>query len=174
MTRAGRWALVTLTAVAALAVGLYFGRHFTGPTQEAAQTLLQMRFRDAADQPTRLADLSDRVLVVNFWATWCAPCREEMPALSRSRQKFAANGVEFVGIALDTADSVQAFSREVPVSYPIWIAGTELIQVLRRLGNGPGGLPYTIVIDREGKIGASHLGPLSEAEIDALVARFAR
>jgi thiol-disulfide isomerase/thioredoxin len=108
-----------------------------------------------------------RVLVLNFWATWCAPCREEMPILSDLAEHYR-DRVQFVGVAADSAEKVREFAREVPVSYPLLAGGEEAIKPTRPLGNLPLAVPFTIVLDRAGKPKAAALGRVSRAALVAL------
>ena len=97
-------------------------------------------------------------LVVNFWATWCAPCVKEMPELSELQAERPRS--RFVGIAVDTAPNVRKFLEKVPVSYPQVVGGPGAIDLMRALGNGPGGLPFTVVFAADGSISAKKLGVL--------------
>ena len=107
-----------------------------------------------------------KVLVVNYWATWCTPCRDEMPMFSALQTRYAARGVQFVGIADDEADKVREFVRQTPVTYPLLIGGIDTFGITADLGNAAMGLPFTIVLDRDGKLHASALGRMHE---DALI-----
>jgi thiol-disulfide isomerase/thioredoxin len=109
------------------------------------------------------------VVVVNFWASWCPPCREEIPGLLRIQQKFAANGVQVVGIAVDSEAKSRQAANEMGISYPVLVAEVQIIDVTRQLGNRAGGLPFTVVLDREGRLVATHLGLLSEAQLERLI-----
>jgi thiol-disulfide isomerase/thioredoxin len=115
-----------------------------------------------------------KLLVVNFWATWCSPCREEMPEFSRLQSKHAAKGVQFVGIALDSADKVTDFSRQRPVVYPLLIASHTTMPIMKGLGNTPAGLPFTVIIDRHGKLVRSWLGPWNAVELEAVLTSLAQ
>jgi len=121
---------------------------------------------DEKGVPQALSQWRGKTLVVNFWAGWCPPCREEMPAFSRLQQAHAAQGVQFVGIALDSAASVQAFSERHPVVYPLLIGGAKGIELASRFGNSTLSLPYTVVLDQEGAGRLLRLGTLSENELD--------
>jgi len=117
-----------------------------------------------------LAGLRGKILVINYWATWCAPCREEIPLFVRLQQELATKGVQFVGIAVDQADKVRDFAEEFKINYPLLIAGIDAVELSRRAGNKAGVLPYTLVLDRTGKIAASLVGGISEARIRAQLA----
>jgi len=121
---------------------------------------------DESGVPQALSQWRGKTLVVNFWATWCPPCREEMPAFSRLQQIYTAKGVQFVGIALDSADSVRAFSERFPMSYPLLIGAAKGVELAGQFGNSTLSLPYTVVLDREGAGRLLRLGPLSEDELD--------
>ena len=106
-----------------------------------------------------------KVLVVNFWASWCPPCVEEMPALDRLQQEFLQQNVLFVGIGIDSPSNIREFLKKTPVSYPIVIGGLEGSNLSKQLGNTQGALPYTIIINSKGKAVFSKLGKISEDEL---------
>ena len=110
-----------------------------------------------------------KVLVVNFWATWCAPCQEEIPALMKANQKYGPNGVQFVGIALDNVSKVRDYVDEVGIDYDILIGGLETLGITRELGNHAQVLPFTVVLDRNGKAAYAHAGALTEASLGAVL-----
>ena len=116
----------------------------------------------------------EHIQVINFWATWCAPCREEIPLLVASRQKYGASGVEVVGIAIDNAAKVREFSATFKISYPVLLAEAEGLDLMRRVGNTGGGLPYTVITDRQGKLQHRKLGALKQDELDRLLAPMVR
>jgi len=109
------------------------------------------------------------VLVVNFWATWCAPCREEMPEFVRAQSEYGARGLQFVGIAVDQADKVEQFSKEFGLNYPSLIGGYGAVELSKTLGNRLAALPFTIVVDRQGRIAHTQLGPLKPDKLRAIV-----
>ena len=106
-----------------------------------------------------------KVLVVNFWASWCPPCVEEMPTLDKLQQEFSAKNVLFVGIGIDSPSNIRQFLENTPVSYPIVIGGLEGSSLSKQMGNTQGALPYTIIIDARGKSTSSKLGKISEDEL---------
>lgn len=117
--------------------------------------------------PQTLAAWRGRILVINYWATWCAPCREEIPLFVRLQQEYAAKNVQFIGIAIDQPDKIRDFAKEFNINYPLLIAGLDAVELSRKAGNKAGVLPYTLVLDRAGKIAASLVGGISEARMRA-------
>lgn len=158
--------------VAALALGggylAYERWQETATRDQALEQLLRLRLPDPKGVSRSIGEWQDKVRVVNFWATWCAPCREEIPALMRVRSRHAPH-LEVIGIAVDTAANVQPFAVELAISYPLVIGGLEVIDLSRRLGNGAGALPYTLVLDRRGKLVFAHLGGMTEAALEETV-----
>jgi thiol-disulfide isomerase/thioredoxin len=110
-----------------------------------------------------------KVLVVNFWASWCPPCVEEMPALDNLQREFSSQNVLFVGIGIDSPSNIREFLAKTPVSYPIVIGGLEGSNLSKQLGNAQGALPYTIIINAKGKATNSKLGKISEEELRSAI-----
>lgn len=137
---------------------------------DAAAAILGNTLHSLDGVPQTLAGLRGKILVINYWATWCAPCREEIPLFVRLQQEYETKGVQFVGIAVDQADKVREFAQEFKINYPLLIAGLDAVELSRRAGNKAGVLPYTLVLDRTGKIAASLVGGLSEARMRAQLA----
>lgn len=167
-----RQALVVAAAGAvAAAVGWYVGPHLQkGGEDDGVAALLAAPMFDLQGRSRSVLEWKGRVLVCNFWATWCAPCREEIPALGRIRSKMSSKGVEIVGIAIDQRSNVADFTKELDIVYPVLLADAGSIELMRRLGNSAGGLPFTVVIDRAGKLAYRKLGPIAEAEFEARIA----
>jgi peroxiredoxin len=90
--------------------------------------------------------------VLNFWATWCPPCIEEMPELSDLHADLSRRGLQTLGIAIDNATKVADFAAKRPVSYPLAVAGMSGTELVRQFGNPTGALPFTVLIDRDGRI----------------------
>lgn len=135
----------------------------------ALTALFDATLPDAAGKPQRVAQWRGKTLVVNYWATWCTPCRDEMPAFSRLQQRYAARGVQFVGIAIDDAQAVRAFARDFPVSYPLLVADKEFAETSRALGNAALAVPYTVVIDRDGGVLTGVTGRVPEEALARLL-----
>ena len=141
---------------------------------QAITALFATKLPDKQGTARRIGEWEGKTLVVNFWAAWCQPCREEMPAFSRLQEKHAGNNVQFVGIAVDNLKNVAEFSEKVTVGYPLLIAETDGGELMRQLGNTSMGLPYTLVIAPTGKASLAHLGKLPETRLDGLLQEIAK
>src|SRR5690348_27336 len=145
---------------AALAVGsgtAYFV-HDAKDTSRDGSAVLGLVLPDLHGQQQALAQWRGKVLVVNFWATWCAPCREEMPEFVAVQARDGPKGVQFVGIAVDDPDKVRTFAQDIGLNYPTLIGGYGAIELSRTLGNDLAALPFTIVLDRQGRVVHTQLG----------------
>ena len=112
-----------------------------------------------------MAPLRGRPLLVNFWATWCPPCVEELPLLSAFYTENKANGLQLVGLAIDKAEPVSRFLARSPVSFPVALAGMEGVELTRELGNAAGGLPFSVLFDAGGRLRERKIGQLHEADL---------
>ncbi len=130
-------------------------------------------FKTLDGKPATLAEWKGKVVVLNFWATWCPPCLAEIPTLEAGRKKYASRGVAFIGAAVeDSADLVRDFAKEHNISYPLVMAGSgNGITLLQALGNEVAGLPFTMVLDREGNVVAVKLGILKQARLRQILDR---
>ena len=132
-----------------------------------------IRLPDRDGKPRSLSEWNGKLVVLNFWASWCGPCREEMPMLDRARARYAARGLEVIGVAAEEAPAALAFLEQSPVSYPILINSPEdPPDVSLTLGNTQSVLPYTALIGRDGRILATRMGNFSEQALDDWIAPY--
>lgn len=134
-----------------------------------AAALLSTIFPDLDGQPRRLLDWKGSVTVTNFWATWCEPCREEMPLLRDARKRFRDQGVEVVGIGIDQVAKIREFASNYEISYPLLVGDSRALDVMRDLGNRAGGLPYTVILNRSGALAGQRLGAFKPGELDRML-----
>jgi peroxiredoxin len=174
MTPSRREALI-LGAVGAAAAGAgLFAGALLLQSRSGASALLSAAYPDLNGRSRRLLDWKGQVLLCNFWATWCAPCQQEMPMLSQLRQIYEPKGFEVVGIGIDSAAKIREFSKTNPVSYPLLVADAGAIDLMRSLGNAAGALPFTVVLDQAGTIAYRRLGLLERQDLEKALVGFLR
>ncbi len=170
-------ALVVVVAVMAAAAG--FGYHLwkiapgDGDADMAAY-VMQAEFNDLEGRVQRLDQWKGKVLVLNFWATWCGPCREEIPLLIRLQKRYGDQGLQLVGLAIDQPEKAGPFAGELGINYPVLVGTGDVLDFARVLGNRTGVLPYTVVFDRSGGVAHREVGIFKEAELEPLINRLLR
>ena len=115
-----------------------------------------------------MANFRGKPLLVNFWATWCPPCVEEMPMLNHFYQSRRDAGWQVLGLAVDQIEPVRSFLTRLPMDFPIGMAGLSGVALSRSLGNETGGLPFTVVFSPQGEVVHRQIGKLSQADLDRL------
>ena len=159
-------------AVAAAAAGIA-GWRLTGDRSEPAPAgFWDLRFERPEGGSLALAELRGGPLLLNFWATWCAPCITELPLLDAFAKQQAAAGWKLVGLAVDAPTPVRRFVKERPLSFPVGLAGLEGTDLGKALGNHQGGLPFSVLFDRQGRIADRKLGALHPPDLERWAKRF--
>lgn len=150
------------------AIGAYFGtKHLepVAPQATAADILFAQTMPDATGQQQSLSKWKGRPLVVNFWATWCPPCVDEMPELSALQNEIAPANMQIIGIGIDSAANIAQFASKYKISYPLYTGSVAATDLTRKLGNQSGGLPFTVLIGRDGQVRKTYLGRLKIDEL---------
>jgi thiol-disulfide isomerase/thioredoxin len=167
-----QWIIVVAISLLALLAGVLTSQ-WIYKTDLASDSAVKAFFANSWQTPDgKKADTQKwegKVLVVNFWASWCPPCVEEMPTLDKLQQEFLQQNVLFVGIGIDSPSNIREFLLKTPVGYPIVIGGLEGSNLAKQLGNSQGALPYTIIINAKGKATYSKLGKISEDDIRSAI-----
>jgi thiol-disulfide isomerase/thioredoxin len=170
-------AVALLGALLGLAVSTGMDSFFA-PSVPANVTVLKpgdaradLALADLDGGKRRLAEWDGKLVLVNFWASWCGPCREEMPLLDAKRTELATRGFEVVGIAIDEVDSVRDFLKDRPVQYPILLADADEDASIR-YGDTRGVLPYSVLIGRDGRILAQRAGNFTQGSLERWIAPY--
>ncbi|MBO9516327.1 MAG: TlpA family protein disulfide reductase [Variovorax sp.] len=157
---------VALIAAAAGIGGAYWRTRASEPGGERLdEAFWSQRFDRAEGGELVLTQLRGKPLLINFWATWCPPCVEEMPMIDAFFRESGPNGWQVIGLAIDQPSAVRKFLGRTPVSYPIALAGLQGTDLVKTLGNTAGGLPFTIVIDGAGTVVARKMGKLEPGDL---------
>jgi thiol-disulfide isomerase/thioredoxin len=155
-------------AVAGAGLGIWkWGARDTG---QPDASLWSTTFETPAGAPLAMQSFRGKPLLINFWATWCPPCVEEMPLLDAFFRQNSGKQWQVVGLAIDQPSKVRAYLQKTPVSYPIGLAGLGGTELAKALGNESGGLPFTLAVGPGGAVLERRMGRLTEADL----ARFAR
>ncbi|MBN8441455.1 MAG: TlpA family protein disulfide reductase [Thauera sp.] len=174
MNRAARIGL-TLAVAAIAAIAGYLASRSLGPAtthavaQETIDTLFALRLPDTEGTVQPLAQWRGKVVVANFWATWCPPCRKEIPDFAAASRVFAGEPVQFVGLSIDDADKVRDFDKELGVPYPLLIASPQVLALAKDFGNAAQALPFTVIFDRDGKVRHVKLGTLKRDDLEGRI-----
>lgn len=163
-----QWGLGAVAlAAGAAGVGAAWWRYRPTAVHTAAeQAFWASRFEGPNGESVDLAAWRGRPLLVNFWATWCPPCVKELPLLNGFYRAHAAQGWQVLGLAVDQPSAVRGFLQKLPLDFPVGMAGLAGTDLSRSLGNASGGLPYTVVMGREGSVLHRKIGQVSESDLD--------
>ena len=135
-------------------------------------TIYSARFTDMNGNLQEFGQWQKKLLIINFWATWCAPCKEEMPMLANVQRQFQDKGLQIVGIAVDSRENVLKFSESMPMGYPLCPDEVRAIEFSKRLGNRLGLLPYTVAVKPGGEVVFAKMGIVDEQEFIQLVRNY--
>lgn len=149
-------------------VGAFFGTkrmEAAQPQQAAVANLLGQSMEDSQGKMQPLSQWKGKTLVVNFWATWCAPCVDEMPELSALQSEVATTNVQILGVGIDSRANIAQFESKHKITYPLYVSGFSGTELSREFGNKAGGLPFTVLISPDGEVKKTYLGRLKMEEL---------
>ncbi|VWX58183.1 Thiol-disulfide oxidoreductase ResA [Burkholderiales bacterium 8X] len=162
-----RWLTFAIAATAATAgvAGAVWQQRRESSGESMGADFWTHRFEGPDGKEVAFEQLKGKPLLLNFWATWCPPCIEEMPMIDAFFRENARNGWQVVGLAIDQPSAVRKFLAKTPVSYPVGLAGLDGTEFVKALGNTKGGLPFTLVLDAKGQRLARKMGKLESADL---------
>lgn len=164
--------MVSLVSVAAVAAGYWVARQ--ARTLAAPAGPLDFTLPDLDHQPRSLEQWRGKTVLLNFWATWCPPCREEIPLFIEYQRQYSDRGLQIVGVAIDNREAVAAFSRQFKINFPQLLGQDAGLDLMVRYGNRSGSLPFSVVISPDGNVLVQKTGAYRRADLDALVSKLPR
>lgn len=165
------WLMGGVAAAAAAGGAWWADRRFSPRplADPAAASFWTSSFESPEGRPIAMADFRGRPLLVNFWATWCPPCVEELPLLNAFYRERSAQGWQLIGLAVDRVEPVRQFLQRLPLDFPVAMTGFPGAELSRTLGNPAGGLPFTVVFDRDGSVLHRKIGQVHREDLDQWV-----
>ncbi|WP_399681931.1 TlpA family protein disulfide reductase, partial [Xenophilus sp.] len=156
-------------AAAAAGAGMWWRRRAEGGAGGGTldASFWALRFDRPEGGELRMDALRGQPLLVNFWATWCPPCVEELPMLDRFFRDQAANGWQVIGLAIDQPSAVRKFLARLPLAFPVGLAGLQGTELVKSMGNPGGGLPFSLLIGKDGQVAKRKIGQLEPADLEA-------
>ena len=159
--------LILFAAIIAGTAGFYLRHSLSASSTEivSAGTLLDTSLSDLTDKPHKLTEWQGKILIINFWATWCPPCLSEIPEFITLQKQYADKNVQFIGIAIDEKQAVLDYNVTAKINYPILIAGDTGIEMSKAWGNAIESVPFTVIVNSQGQIIHRQLGELSREKL---------
>ena len=179
MKKNKKLAVVAAVAVIFCALGVVFGSKTKAPAPVAvsaaapspATNLYAQSLNDLGGKPQALAQWKGKPLLVNFWATWCGPCVQEMPELSALANEEGGKRYNIIGVGIDSPSAMSEFATKHNIKYPLLVGGMGGTELSKAFGNTNGGLPFTVLIGADGQVRKTYLGKLKFDELKADLAR---
>jgi thiol-disulfide isomerase/thioredoxin len=170
---------IVAVALAALVAGYWFGQHKQANTAEnnseqvltssTPARLIDFSLPDIEGKSRKLSEWQGQVIILNFWATWCPPCRDEIPMFLEFYEKLHPRGLEIIGVAIDKKEDVETYMDTMLIDYPVLMGDEATLTLMRRYGNRVGSLPYNVLINRNGKILHTKKGSYTHPELETLL-----
>ncbi|HBO18762.1 MAG TPA: redoxin [Methylophilaceae bacterium] len=161
---------IAIYVLAIIFLGFSIFRIFLMPSEKnitSTAPLFTSIINDPEGKPQSLKQFENKIIVLNFWATWCEPCREEMPELSNFYTENSSKNIVVIGIAIDEAKAVKSYLKKTKVMYPILVDEDKGVILSKNLGNNQGILPYTVIINSNGSVQKTIFGRIHKDQLDA-------
>ncbi|WP_446808071.1 TlpA family protein disulfide reductase [Methylomonas sp. 2BW1-5-20] len=157
--------IIVCIAIVALGGGLFARQYFVGA--ETVQPVPQLNFSlpDLADKPQSVTQWQGKILIINFWATWCPPCLKEIPEFIKLQDEYKDKGLQFVGIAIEDKQPVEDYLKRIKINYPVLIGGEGATMLAQQLGNVINTVPFTVIVNQQGQIVHHQLGELTREKV---------
>ncbi|MBC6961882.1 MAG: TlpA family protein disulfide reductase [Nitrosomonas sp.] len=177
MSKPNKFSFYIVVAILSLAAGFAYKSREMGTTvslssadrKAGADKFFSATLPALDGTPQALSQWRGKIVVVNFWATWCLPCRDEIPELINTYEAYHQNDLVILGIAIDDTEKVAAFSKEFNINYPVLVGEFDAFSLAEAMGNLQGALPFTVTIDRNGMIADTHLGRIKKKQIEEII-----
>ncbi len=162
--------LIIIAAIIALGLGITARHLFPSTEKTGVSALPEFNLPDLSDRQHNISEWSGKILVINFWATWCPPCLKEIPDFVTLQEQYAAKGLQFIGIAIEDKQAVAEYAAKTKINYPVLLGGDNGIALAHQLGNNVDAVPYTLIVDKQGQIIYQHPGELAKDKILEVIA----
>ncbi len=165
---------VIAVALAALMGGYWLADATRSPSLHPAaveipKKVMAFTLPDLKGRPRNINEWHGKLIILNFWASWCHPCREEIPLLIDIQKKYGKKGLQIIGVAFDKKENIIRFSNIYSINYPLLVGQEEVMAIMERYGNRSGSLPYSVIIDTQGREVGRKVGAYKRLELETRI-----